>query len=48
MAEAEIKRTIPSKFLTKEVMKDGWTETCSPEYQDAIEEIVIRYGGTLW
>ena len=31
-----------------EVMKDGWTETCSPEYQDAIEEIVIRYGGTLW
>lgn len=47
-AEAEIKRTIPSKFLTKEVMKDGWTETCSPEYQDAIEEIVIRYGGTLW
>lgn len=47
-AEAEIKRTIPSKFLTKEVMKDGWTETCSPEYQDAIENIVIRYGGTLW
>ena len=47
-AEAEIKRVIPSKLLSKEDMEDGWTETCSPEYQDAIEEIVMRFGGILW
>lgn len=47
-AETEIKRSVPSKFLTKDAMKDGWTETCSPDYREKIEEIVMKFGGKLW
>lgn len=47
-AEAEIKRSVPSKVLSKEEMKDGWTETCLPFRIEQIEKIAKDFGGEIW
>ena len=42
--EARIKRDLPVGYISKQEMKDGFTETASPDYWDqmlAIYEVMI-------
>lgn len=44
-AERYIKKHLPCRFLTKDQMTDGYTETTSPENLDYIINVFEKYGG---
>lgn len=46
LAEAECKRELVCRILSKTEMPDGWTETTYCHNIEAIEAIYIKYGGT--
>ena len=45
-AEKEVKHSVQTSVVDKELMKDGWTETCWPHEIDKIIKIYEDLGGT--
>lgn len=44
-AEKEVKLSIQTAVIDKELMRDGWTETCWPHEIDKIIKIYEDFGG---
>ena len=44
-AEKEIKAMLQTSIISKELMKDGWTETCWPHEIDKVIKIYEDFGG---
>ena len=44
-AEKEIKAVLQTSVISKELMKDGWTETCWPHEIDKVIKIYEDFGG---
>lgn len=47
-AESEVKRVVPTRFLTKEIISDGWTETCEEKHLGQVLGIFEKFGGKIW